>query len=256
MNKRFYLALNLILGLLMAIGLFQSLIQFLIGQEVFKLKAYFLLFWTSEVVSVFMSVLLLKYYWSRKYWLAFSTAVAMTLMLAVLSWVFYMTMVSKTMQVYFLPSLLTFHGIALIYSSCLVFSASGKRFWLRASGIFMYLISACSIILILFASYINSPDFYAQIDKIFIWLSVASNLVPILFIINFNAEIRQLKETDTEAPSWKFSTIVLYVLVALSFVAVANFGAMLGNDVYHSRAYDVKSSIQNIQPHGDRTPDM
>lgn len=232
MNKRFYIAINVLLGLLTAIGLLENLFQFLIGSEVFKLKVYFPWLWTGSIVSLLMSLLLLKYYWSRKYWLVFSLAVAMTLINTISSYIFYMTLISTAMHPYYLPTLSVFHVTTLIYSSCLVFTASGKRFWLRLSGIFMYIISTFVTLSLLALYYINSTELHALFEKISVWSSLVYCLVPIFFIINFNAEIRQLKDVDTTLPSGKFSTIALYILVTLSFLAVLTFGIMLGVDVY------------------------
>ncbi|MDB5210736.1 MAG: Alpha/beta hydrolase family protein [Sediminibacterium sp.] len=151
--------------------------------------------------------MLLKYCRYKKYRSAYAFLVLV--MIAFLSsyFVFYKILVAKGWEGLY-PVVFIILAVATIcYSASLIFSRASERKWLKAAGVFGMIIQLTEVALTVWR--MNGT----HIQPIFVlvdiqhWISLANALVPVLMIVNFNEELKELpagNEATALRPSLKF----------------------------------------------------
>ena len=194
MKKYIYFFGIFFLGLLIASTLFQSLIYFQLGSRVPTLQSFLGWYVLILIINLVVLFVLLKYYHHKKYWFTFSTGIIVTIAGLYYFIIVYSILAIGELRDYFTIAFLITSGTSLLYYISLLFSRAGKRPWLKTTGIFGFI-----LMLILVSAFIwslNSQDFQLKVtlDKILNWASLASGILfPILYIMNFLSESRELK---------------------------------------------------------------
>ena len=235
MTRRFYNLINLLLGIMVFAGLLQTALRFMLGADLFRQKSFLTLFVFQMIVSLFMSVLALKYYWHKKYHFAFSTGMVSIVSSVVYALVVYSTLSTLQQHALYFP-ILIFHVLTTIaLSISLIFPSAGNRYWLRIAGIYLLIVALPTVISIVYMLLDPSANTAATIEKFAPWVSLISSLCPIFFILNFIDEARHI-ERDTENPTKQESPLTVWQwLVVLLGIGVLTYGVKLSSDVYWSR---------------------
>lgn len=195
-------------------GLLQSIIRFVIDEaELIMLETYKVFFITMLFVALFLSILILKYYWHKKYWITFSTATLFAISSIIHSENIHVLITTLRSPPSYISTLIALVGTQFIYSISLIINPTGKRFWLRLAGIFQLIIIIPEALSIYWVSQDPSTQTYQAIAKFYPWLSLASSLSPLLFIQNFRVEALQVKKEPT-ASLWQTLALLLILLTA------------------------------------------
>nr|WP_068891136.1 dienelactone hydrolase family protein [Pedobacter panaciterrae] len=240
MSKRFNHFLNLLLVLVIAIGLLQTALRFLLGAQIFTQESFLPWFIVTNVIGVFMAVLILKYYQVNKYWLAFSVGVIATISTLIHASVICITLISRQQHPYYLPTLIFSLIAGSLYGISLVFSIAGERLWLKLAGIYLFILNLLVGISVIWAVSSPSLETYTVIEKLGPWFSLGGSLIPILFILNFRDELTLLRNSNADISLQKSSSALLATLGILSLVVVI-FGGMLISNSYWSLHWGKKN---------------
>jgi len=254
MNRNFYIFTILLLGLTTISGLWETMIRFQIGSQIFAKPSFVAWFTGTNIVSLAGSIFLLKYYHYKKYWFTFSAGALATLANVFLAVVIIVVLSTQKPQSLYLPVLFVVLGAGLLYSVSLIFSGSGKMFWLRTAGIITFILSLLLLSTVIWT--LTSQNIQnGVLEKINQWSTLVSSLIPVVFIMNFVNEISALKEKNTHAPVKKSTTNLLnaFVLVPFTFIMFTGVTLSFENNASNIRTCDFTSAIERL--HVDRNYD-
>jgi hypothetical protein len=108
-----------------------------------------------------------------------------------------------------------------IYAACLIYSDSGKQFWLKWAGI---IIGLCSLtVLVIYITHLmygSQNEAEGSLEQISHWASRIAGLVPLLFILNFRNELKRTENNKYITKADQFSEIWLG-LAGIAFLMLA-----------------------------------
>ena len=206
MNKRLYSWLIFFLGLSATSDLFKSIIRFLIGPHLVMLDSFRIWILITAVTTFVESILLLMYYYDQKYWFAFTAGILYSVCNCCYAIVFYVILDFQKLSGYYIPLSFLTLGAGIIYAASLLFLPAENKRWLKAAGAFMLFIG---LIFLLFLTWtIKNPTFaYSNTaERILQWSTLASCLIPVLFIMHFLSEGRSSRKDGTPTPAQKYAT--------------------------------------------------
>jgi hypothetical protein len=159
------------------------------------------------IIFLIGSLVVLKYYHDKKYWIAYTTGIISTLTILYFYILIYSIIVGRIAGSYYASTYLIALGTAIPYEISLIFSKTGKRPWLKTAGIFGFIFEL--ILISTFIGYMNAQDVDIKdtMEDIHKWTSLAGILIPLLFIMNFWSELRILKADNvrrTRQETWKY----------------------------------------------------
>jgi hypothetical protein len=249
MNKSLYHFGIFFLGLLVACGIFQSIGQLLLGVQLYMQNSFIAWFWMTHIVSITGSIFLLKYYHYRGYWSAFYTGIIFTIASLCAAVVFFIMLISRVSSSYYInyyiPAVLIFLGISIIYALTLIFSSSGKKIWLKVAGAYMLVIGLVLIPAIAWPLLSKDVQFNSVSGKIVQWASMAGGLIFIPFIMHFLSEIKLLN-TENASPIKESLKDTLVTVKALALVITLIIGGMVTVEGYSS-IYWGKQNFENTK---------
>ena len=233
MTKRFYNLLNLLLAMMLVAGLIQAILRCIIGADLFRQESFLNLFLAHNIVSLFMSVLLMQYFWFKHYWSVFFVTFALTLVTLIHSSTIYLGFLTLKPQPLYLPTLVLHLGLNVIYSCTLIFSTTGKRKWLKTAGIILLIIcipTAASVIWFLVNPLAQTA---ILIEKFTPWLLLFASFVPIFFILHFREESSQI---ENDLPPKDLTSSFSFLQWSAVFVGIVllAFSIKVSSDVYWS----------------------
>jgi hypothetical protein len=234
MDKRFFNLINVLLAMMICLGLLQSILRFILGADLLRQESYLTVLAIQIAIFVCMSLLVMKYYWLKKYTLTFSISIALVLSTLLHSGIFYLTLLTFKEQSLYLPTLILNLGITLMYGLSLAFSNSGSRLWLRVSGIYVLITSVPILVSLIWFLLDRSVQTALTLEKLTPWLAMLNSLGPIFFVLNFRDEARQLEENPKGIWNQSQFAIWQWLTVGLAIAALA-FGIKLSADVYWSK---------------------
>jgi pimeloyl-ACP methyl ester carboxylesterase len=193
MNRNLYLFGMFLLGLSAASGLFEGIALFKLEQEILKLQS--LPGWSvlGAVVLLAATLVLLKYYLYKKYWITFSSALLNSIAHLFYFIVIYRLLLGEGLRPYYMQAYMVFLGTGMVYALSLLFSNAGKRFWLKLAGVFLLIQGIILGLTLIGNMYNQDVQTYRILRQIHVWTSLAGNFIPLLFILNFKRELKAEK---------------------------------------------------------------
>jgi hypothetical protein len=230
MNKILYILLIVFWVIITASGIWNFIMMFQIGAEIYKLNSYIAWFLSGNIIATAGSILLLKYYLHNNYRFSFFTGAILVIANLGYFAVCYVNLTSGELRGYYMPTLVLYLGALILYSVSLIFSDIRKRYWLKLAGIFGLMLT-----LILASAFIGG--FYAKdvwtigmLQKIIRWTSVAACPINVMFIINFLDEIRLLKTENANVPGKKYPETIWGFLTIGAVVSTIIIGTLLAHE--------------------------
>ena len=211
-KSEYYLGIFFI-GLSAICNLLQSLILLKLGFQVYSVPSFPSWFILTIAVDLIGSILLLKYYYYKKYWIPFSLALIMQVAILFLDFVIYNVMVLRNPQDIYISVILVVLSISILFGISLAFTKSGKRIWLKAAGAFQFIFGLILISTILWSLHSFDSELNLLLEKINLWVTRAVILVPCLLILNFLSELRNVKTNVKSATP--LNTIFYLAAVAI-----------------------------------------
>jgi hypothetical protein len=128
---------------------------------------------------------------------------------------------------FFIANLLA-QGMGILYGISLIFSKTGKSPWLKAAGIFLFLLELTMMSTFIWA--ISSHDVLLNGRATIIeqWVSLIICLVPVLFILNFWRD----RDTSTNVSTSRQANIINVINLG-AFIALLStlfFGFRIANE--------------------------
>jgi len=234
MNKGLYSLLICFLGLSAACGVLQGILGLLLGTQIFFLESFVGWFWVANIISLSMSVLLLKYFHYRKYWFAFFTGAISAIANSCYAVVIYAIIVARKLETFRIPVVLLVIGAGIVYAAGLIFSSTGKRPWLKAAGILTLPIGLVLGSTVIWS--LSSPSFQMMsiLETISQWTSMAACLIPISFIMHFLSERRMVKTENAGISRQGFSENIMGQAGIVAIICTLIFGVKMAAESYSS----------------------
>ena len=234
MNKKLYPWLIFFLGLSAVSGLLQSIIRSLVGPQMFTLDSFGIWILITTTTGSIVAILLLKYYYSQKYRFAFVTGIFYSLCSFCHAILFYTILNFQKLSNYNLPLQFLSIGAGIVYAASLMFLRTENKRWLKASGAFMLIIGLIFLSSLILA--ITNPSFAKNntLERIANWISFASCLIPVLYIMHFLSELRKLRTDSTDTPAQKLVINIVGTAAIALFSLTLTFGIMISSEGYSS----------------------
>ncbi|HEY2581136.1 MAG TPA: dienelactone hydrolase family protein [Mucilaginibacter sp.] len=256
MSKNLYIFLNIFLGLAAASVLWQGIIRFQLGAEMITLDSFVAWFLTVIITHAIGSVLLLKYYYYRKYWSAFYTAIIATIANLCFYAIFYVALVSRELTNYYMPAQVVSLCAGIVYAVSLIFSVTGKKFWLKLAGFFMLVIGLVLVSTIIW--YMSSKTIRVSniSEKIAQWTSLAAGLIPVLLIMHFRGELKELKTENVDKPAPKLLESIFGFVAISALLFTITFGVLITSESYSKlywKIFNAEKAQQLVKLSGVRS---
>ena len=234
MNKKLYPWLIFFLSLSAVSGLFQSIIRFLFGSQLFTLDTFGIWFLITNTTGIIVAILLLRYYYSQKYWFVFATGALCSLCNLCYAILFYTIFNFHKFSNYFRPLLLLTVGAGIVYSAGLMFLRAKNQRWLKAAGTFMLIFGLVFLSFLIWS--IANPTFVNRdiSERISQWFSFASCLLPVPFIIHFLSELGKLRTDGTNMPAKELVINITGAAGIALFSLTLILGIMISFECYSS----------------------
>jgi hypothetical protein len=222
LNRNFYSLAVFTSALHAVIYQFHGIIYFLIGQKIYTLNVFFSWYLFNSTLLLLGSLVYIYYFRHKKYELPFWTNIinvaAGVFLFAVVLGSF---MGRREWVGLYLPAEMTLMSATALFGLTLSFSNSGKRYWLRIAGIFFVVTD----IALLAASiwYLTSTvvDKISTLEQIAKWASLMGGIGPILLMMNFLDEQKQLrpeKEPSTQSRTVENLTNAVRLIAVLGML--------------------------------------
>jgi hypothetical protein len=166
MNARFYNILIFFLGLSITASLFQAIIRFQLGAQLFFFDSYLWWFSIVNIVNLTAVILTLKYYQFQRYRFAFVAGTIFTLANICHAIIIFTMLEYQKLAGYNIPIQLLSATIGLVYSISLILLAQKRKYWLVITGILMFMVGSLSVITIIRIMYFATSNLIASIEKI------------------------------------------------------------------------------------------
>ncbi|WAC14620.1 carboxylesterase family protein [Dyadobacter pollutisoli] len=234
MNKSFYTFANFFLTLIVCAGVLTAVVHFFTGAYIAKLESFKNWHLTVSIVNLVGSIFLLKYYYFKRYRLAFYSGIIAVITSIGFAFIYYMMLVrQRQFEAYYIAGLYSALITGIIYSFSLIVSSASKPPWLKAAGI-LYTISGV-ILLATAIWFFNSQDIALKLtlESIHQWTSRVTSLVPVLFIMHLRAEeALHIRNKDFDKTPTAISESWLGLAAVIAFGFTLFFGINIANQTY------------------------
>src|SRR5687768_370394 len=141
LNRNFYSLAIFLSALLAVITLIEGIVYFLLGQQGYSLASFVYWYLFSHGVFLLGSAIFLRYFHLKKFYLAFWTIFIVTIAsLVQFSIGFSALMGMRELINYYMSAHRIVLGANIVLGLALIFSDSGKRYWLKLMGIYSFLV--------------------------------------------------------------------------------------------------------------------
>lgn len=229
MNKSLYYFGIFFLGLTVACGLFQGIMQLRVGAQFYTQSSFVAWFLVVNTIALTGGIILLKYYRFREYWAAFYTLIASTITTLCFAAVLLIILTTGALLRYYMPMVLISLGIGIVSALSLLFSNTRKRFWLRIAGAYLLVIGLVFVTTVVWTLLSKDVRLNAVLAKIGQWTSIPASLIYIPFILHFLSEVKLLSAEDTN-PVKESLKVTLGIVRTLALIVALILGVMLTSE--------------------------
>jgi len=233
LNKDFYFFGNRFLGLSIGTAILQGILFLIINVGFYLLDSFIYWFCTVSIISIIAAVFLLIYYHYKQYTLTFFAFIFLTIAGLYQLIIFYLVVEHKAFQSYYVSAAYILLGATVVYATSLIFSIAAKRLWLKRGGYFLLTFALILAATELWSALSHDLEVKIYCQKIQLWSSLITNLVPVLFILNFQSECRELTAPiDTTTLGKNISGLLLAITFAGLVITVVLAGK-IADETYH-----------------------
>ncbi len=231
MNRNLYIFGIFILGLTIFAGLLHNIVQLLLT---YPLELHSFYSWSVFYILLYIAAftILLKYFYYKKYWLAFTSGILLSFAIIGQSILHLHVYESEKLGKFFMPVTYIALLVGSLYAIILIVSKSRERPWLKTVGIFTFATNLITIFLII--GLVNTVDLQIQnmLQNIGKWITFISPLISIFYILNFWDEIRSLKEVHESSNLQKFTIGSLATFAVITLILLLYKGSEVATECY------------------------
>lgn len=224
--KMYYLGIFLV-GLGMAMAVFQDLIYLLSGQSIYMIP--YSNFWLVLYIILYLvfTFVILKYYQHKKYWFAFYSFIVASIVTFYHSILLFSLLIGIDVSSFYITSILLVLGTSLLYSLSLVFSRAATRPWLKFLGVLSSIIFLILIPMLIIGK--DDPQFMlskGNLHEIYIWISTCASFLPAFYIMNFRNELKafDVESYKTTIPQSLQKILGAFVVVVVCTSLILSYG--------------------------------
>jgi pimeloyl-ACP methyl ester carboxylesterase len=223
MTRGFYSSAIFFTSLYIIITFFRSIIYFQLEERMGELQSVTGWFVFEFLISLIWLFILLTYFHYKQYWVTFwvmTVYIAASLFQFIFSYSFLTT--KEVPANYFMATLYVL-GTGILYGISLIFSEAGKRPWLKAAGVFLFLLELAMMSTCIWAISSHDVLLNGTAAKIEQWASLVASLVPALFIMNFRREREAAENVNTSRQETLNGVMNFVAVVALVSTLIFGF---------------------------------
>lgn len=234
MNQRHYVLGIFFLGLIVAGGIFHSILYFRLGTQLYFLQPFANWYLLINITYLMGTLFLLKYFHFKAYrfsfWAGVTTAIV-TVCQFVLVYVI-LIFVAVHLQKYNILMVILSMCTNVTFGLSLILLRDKKISWLKTTGFLMLIIhlvfGAAFIWMVLFGN-AEAVSAFEQIQR---WALLAGNLIPLSLIMHFRAERDTLTSSERDTTDEKNLNTVFGATGALCLVFTFVLGFRLAQEAY------------------------
>lgn len=230
MNRNLYIVGIFFLALNFAVALFQSITYIQLGPQTFTLQSFVSWFVTMSSISIVTTLILLKYFHYKGFWLAFSGGIIVAITSLGRFYVLYNLLTVRGLESYYAPVSFIDMGAGILYSIILIFSNAGKRLWLRVAGGLTFVVGLLFMITLIWSLKVAVPQVNGSLDIISRWISFLGAFVLVPYILNFLTELKTVNENKAHAKLRNYLAGLLLVMGLGALVATLYMGPKIANE--------------------------
>jgi pimeloyl-ACP methyl ester carboxylesterase len=236
MNRTLYQFGIFFLAITMATGTLQSIIQMLMGPQMNYLQPFANWYLVVNIISIGSSLFILKYFYHKQYLFAFWTGVLASLLQFAQCILIYVALifVLRELQIFSVILAIAYLFVGIVLASALIFSRAEEKAWLKIAGIYMlvlYVSFECALVWGLISNEFMMSGAIQKMEK---WISLAANLIPLFFMLNFRNELRLLPKSREGGARRESKQEVMIGAGMLMIVVVFIMGGGLIKESYWS----------------------
>lgn len=255
-NRSFYLLAIFFCALLAAITFSEGLVRFQLGPQMFTLQSYPQWFLVASFVSLVVSLLLLKYFHHKKFGVAFYAGLIDLLSTICFLFIIYNVLTGGELRDYYIPSLIATFITSIPFAISLIFSAAGKRQWLKTAGFFLLLLKLATMSMVIWSMTSQDINRFETTEKISQWIVIAGSFLLLPLLMNFMGELKSLKTEKAETNQQPVVETSMWVVGLLAFIAVIYIGGKISTEKYwlvHWIKRGPENAIKLAEPFDART---
>lgn len=188
----------------------------------------------TNFAGIIGSILLLKYYYSQKYWFAFATGTLYSICNLCYAILFYTILNFQKFSNYYLPLVFLSIGAGIVYAASLMFLRAENGRWLKAAGAYMLIIGLILLSSLIWSITNSSFANKNMVERVSQWTAFASCLIPVFFMMHFFRELRRPGTDGSNAAARKPSENWMGLAGIVCFLFTLISGIILSSECYSS----------------------
>ncbi|GAB4025550.1 carboxylesterase family protein [Spirosoma gilvum] len=230
MTKTFSQSAIFFLGLTTVMGLFQSLLYLTVGQDLVTQPSFANYFLASNLISLLGVAYLLRLYYIQQFQVAFVTGLIafFTALLRVVLLYSLLVPLTRAFESYYPLVLVLDLGAGLLAAISLVLSRAGKNGWLKAAGVYSFLVASSALALLIFSMQAHNGRSTPTLERWQLGLSFMASLQPLFFIGYFwQHPAVPSQPVDSNLSSWQTILVDAARLIGIAaflFLGVSLYG--------------------------------
>jgi pimeloyl-ACP methyl ester carboxylesterase len=225
MSRSFYSYAIFFTALHIIASFSQSILFFQLSGRVTEMHSFKGWLTSSVLITVMWLLIMLKYYHYKQYRFPFRILIVYILAMLIQFILLYSLLVTREVSDYYIAATLALLGADILYAISLIFSGAGKRPWLKAAGVYLFILNFGMVLSFIWALNSISVRSNGTMEKVEQWASLFSSLSPILFMMNFYNERATAKRVGTSHQRTLNATIGAAAMLTL--VSFLFFGPKL-----------------------------
>lgn len=233
-------------------GFVLSVVHFNIGDRVYSLPTFLVWFIVLVIINLAAIYVMLKYFHHKKYSVTFTLGLVYAA-LSVCHYIVVLTMMTaRLLEGFFRYTYPLVLISALLYALSLIFSIAGRRPWLRAAGVFVFVLGSIQLLSFILNMNTENIQVIMALQNVRPWDILASSLLPIPYIMNFLSEKRKLENSNGNIMQ---SYVLKGFFVITGIVVITTSCVLLLNSFRLSKHLNNRTERAKVlaQPFEDRT---
>ncbi|MEJ7644675.1 MAG: hypothetical protein WKF87_08765 [Chryseolinea sp.] len=232
--KRSFYSYAIFFGVLFVIIAFiQTVVYWNLGTQVYSLDSFMAWYTLVAILSTVGAIIISKYFHYKEFKLALWAGI-ISVIFQLLQFGVVAAMRSGVMSIgnYYMVIYLMTLSTSLLYGSALIFSRAGRRPWLRAAGILIFVSAVVLICAVVWHMNSTALDKNLTIEIFHQWSSLAGCLIPVFYILNFKREQQDLSSESNISAKEKEPVSEKYAVYfgAICVLAILVLGVKLATE--------------------------
>ncbi len=242
----------------MVVWLFQRTLSLLIDVEFFYLDSFVVWFWLANIISMVATAFMLTYYYYKQYWLTFFSLAFVAVAGICQLIIFYLVLENnRALEPYYFFATYISLGATILYATSLICSEASKNAWLKRAGVLLLTVGLILVTTEVCSVMLHNTQAKVVYQKIQMWAPLFTDVITVLFILNFANEQQLLKSGNVDgAASPKSLQSLLAILSVACLVFTVTLAAMLTQQtgwVLAWRGVGIEKAVELAKPFEPRT---